>query len=189
MAMNSAHAQQLHDGVTLLLSNWFALRTAVEQGWGGHESEDKAKWFMNTVAEYLVDEGHKIDVDDIADVLDDVMSEEFKTILEDNSGYEMGKVLYLMYKDCAAGNYARVDALRKQFPNTRLPTASRAAQADSDSDDSGSDGEDEPAPLTAPPAGEDGMQVDGTEAEPQRRGPVVDEDGFQMVGRRGRGRK
>jgi pre-rRNA-processing protein TSR2 len=91
--MEGLARQQLHDGVNLLLSNWFALRTAIEQGWGGHETQDKALWFIDTIAEYLIKDGHKIDVDDISDVILDIMSEEFKTILEDNSDYEVSLML------------------------------------------------------------------------------------------------
>ncbi|ORZ39199.1 Pre-rRNA-processing protein TSR2-domain-containing protein [Catenaria anguillulae PL171] len=182
----------LHAGVTLMLTNWYALRAAVEHGWGGHETEAKAQWFLDTIAEYLISDGHKIDEEDLADVLEDIMSEEFQTLLEDNSGYVMAKMLYALYLECVKGDYSRVAKLREQFPNTRLPAVVGGGDG-GDSSDEGEQGEEGDTALQAAAAaqGQDGdaMDVDQQEPEPEQRGPVVDEDGFMMVSKKGKNKR
>ncbi|KNE59136.1 hypothetical protein AMAG_03472 [Allomyces macrogynus ATCC 38327] len=191
--MDSSKQQNIHDGVVLLFTNWWALRTAVEQGWGGHESEDKAQWFMDTIADYLTTDGHKLEVDDIAAVVEDIMNEEFKVLLEDNSGYEIAKSLFSLCKECASGDFTRVENLRRQFPNTRLP--SQTAVESDDENDVGEDADAEVKPegseIKNEPRTDDAMDVDQTAAaEPEApRGPVVDEDGFTLVAKKGKGRR
>ncbi|KAI9216406.1 Pre-rRNA-processing protein TSR2-domain-containing protein [Blastocladiella britannica] len=197
---NTEAALQLHGGVALLLTNWFALRTAVEQGWGGHESEAKATWLVDTIAAYLVEDGHKIDESDLADVLEDIMGHEFQLVLEDGSCYDMAKTLHALFRECVAGDFTGVAALRARFPNTQLPrTVAGVVDSDGDDDDEGGqfadadaivDGDEEDAVMAAAlaaaaaNAGSDAMDVD--DAPQQPRGPVPDEDGFFTVGRKKR---
>lgn len=81
--------QELTSTIQVLFRTWPALRLAVDQSWGGDDSKDKQAWFATTIAEYMMESGRTIDRDDVAAVLLDVMLEEFNTILEDDSHFDV----------------------------------------------------------------------------------------------------
>lgn len=41
------------EGLTYVLRSWSALKLAVEQDWGGPDSEEKRDWMAETLVEYF----------------------------------------------------------------------------------------------------------------------------------------
>ena len=74
----------LTTGVELLLGHWPALRVAVDEQWGGRESEAKYRWLVETIAD-LLRHRPNLTADDLELILDDVLSAEFHTNVEDGS--------------------------------------------------------------------------------------------------------
>jgi pre-rRNA-processing protein TSR2 len=97
-------------GVTAVLRTWSALRTAVENGWGGDDSVQKAEDLRRNICDYHFN-GQSVppksmpDVTDLEDALAIYMEEEFSLTLEDNSEREIAGVIWQMYEHCAKGDY------------------------------------------------------------------------------------
>jgi hypothetical protein len=89
----------------------------------------------------------------------------------------MSKSLYQMYRDCVAGNYTRIEELRKRFPNTQLPST----QANGPNDDSDSDSSPESSQVIQEC---ETMEVD--QDPPRSKSPEPDENGFILVRKGGK---
>ncbi|CAG8515686.1 8396_t:CDS:2 [Funneliformis caledonium] len=88
-------------GISILFkTEWTALKLAVDMQWGGHDSEDKRDWLINVIAEYFDKNGKGTDVDDLETILNQIMSDEFNTLLEDDSAYQISQDLIKMYNEC-----------------------------------------------------------------------------------------
>ena len=55
--MAEANSDILFDSVRFVLSNWAVLQLAVEHGFGGADSREKADWLVNVVNQVLRDNG------------------------------------------------------------------------------------------------------------------------------------
>ncbi|KOB64841.1 Pre-rRNA-processing protein TSR2-like protein [Operophtera brumata] len=96
--------------VDLVLNNWTALQLAVEHGMGAPGGEKTAQLMSVYVARYCVE--NVVCVDDLTEVLEDLMDEEFDTVCHDNSPKEIATCLtnfLIMLKE------GRHDELRAQI--------------------------------------------------------------------------
>ena len=170
-------------GVIAILNTWPVLRLAVEEGWGGPESAQKRRWLAGAVVdEFQTPSGGQIpDAPYVEEMLLQVMQDEFEIDLDDDSGAEISQQIVRLW---ANGDVQReaVEALEvaEQRGKGRKIVAQRAPNDDDSDSESGEDDEDE--------------EVDDEEA-PQlvasssrhREEPEVDEEGFTMVKKGGRG--
>ena len=175
-----------------LFTVWPALRLAISQGWGGpegrtHLAEDIVDLFYTTATDQNLESStsDKIpDEDDIEAVLLHVLSHEFSLTLEDNSERLIARDLVALWGECIGtkvGSNLR-ETFRVEAEKARAEDGVRvyAAQRDGDSDEeSGESGVDED--------GDEDMEGSATQ-EGSGRGrvePVIDEDGFEMVQKKG----
>ncbi|CAG8774648.1 5273_t:CDS:2 [Cetraspora pellucida] len=105
---------QFYQAVTYVFKSWTALKLAVEMQWGGVDSEDKRDWFVDVVVEYFGKHGKGTHAEDIESILQQVMADEFSTLLEDDSAYQVSKDLIKLYAECIEGNYTSIDLLRSR---------------------------------------------------------------------------
>ncbi|TXT07469.1 hypothetical protein VHUM_03189 [Vanrija humicola] len=200
MSTDAAPAPQIllfARGVVALLDLWPALTIAVREGWGGHESADKKTWLASELidafesrADYAEADGVRtvepsnaadppLDIDQLADLLTQVMSDEFDAAIEDGSVEPLAGDILRVWRDVVAPSTRTpeetVAALeRKAAEVTRSGVAATSGGGPEEEDgsdwESGSeDDDDDEAPQLVP-------------AEPrQRQEPVVDEDGFTVV--------
>ncbi|KAK8861745.1 hypothetical protein IAR55_002568 [Kwoniella newhampshirensis] len=195
-------------GTLALLDLWPALTIAVSEQWGGPDSSAKKTWLAST----LIDEFESratyipippsspagtspsvdpttandppLDHDDIADLLHQIMSDEFDANLEDGSIDSVASDLIRLWRDLLASPNETdpetlVRALEGKADEVKKTgvKASSGGDADTDGEDADSgDEEDE----------DEGMEVDGAPRlvppqEKERDEPVVDEDGFTLV--------
>ncbi|XP_063394382.1 pre-rRNA-processing protein TSR2 homolog [Cydia fagiglandana] len=77
--------------VDLVLNNWTALQLAVEQGMGAPGGEKTAQLMSVYVARYCVE--NIVDIENVTEVLEDLMDEEFETVCHDNSPKEVATLL------------------------------------------------------------------------------------------------
>lgn len=91
-------------GVTASLRSWSALRTAVESGWGGANSAQKAEDLRSYLFEHFNGESvppkSMADVTDLEDALAIFIEEEFSVVVEDKSEQQIARVIWTMYEDC-----------------------------------------------------------------------------------------
>ncbi|KAL0079290.1 Pre-rRNA-processing protein TSR2-domain-containing protein [Phycomyces blakesleeanus] len=147
----AAQQQQQHpnklafvEGVTYIFKSWTALKLAVEQDWGGVESAEKRDWMIQLMVDYFDKNGKKVEVDEIEDILIQIMSDEFQTLLEDDSAYLIAKHLVLIFNQCITGNFTEVVKLREKFQSQNQASASSfVKQGEEDSDVDEDDDEDE----------------------------------------------
>ena len=55
--MADASSDILFDSVRFVLSNWTVLKLAVEHGFGGRDTAEKAEWMVNVINQVLRDNG------------------------------------------------------------------------------------------------------------------------------------
>lgn len=94
-------------GVTACLRSWSALRAAVEGGWGGHESLQKAEDLRHNILQHLDGSGfppRTLTIDDLEDNLAIYLEEEFSVVLEDNSERQVADAIWRMYEQCMKGD-------------------------------------------------------------------------------------
>ncbi|CAK1541345.1 unnamed protein product [Leptosia nina] len=77
--------------VDIVLNNWTALQLAVEHGMGAPGGEKTAQLMSVYVARFCVE--NIADVDELTEVLEDLMDEEFETVCHDNSPREVAALL------------------------------------------------------------------------------------------------
>ncbi|CAH2069103.1 unnamed protein product, partial [Iphiclides podalirius] len=101
--------------VDLVLNNWTALQLAVEHGMGAPGGEKTAQLMSVDIARYCVE--NVVDVDDLTELLEDLMDEEFETVCHDNSPKEIATVLILYLGLLKEGRHdelrARIEAMPK----------------------------------------------------------------------------
>lgn len=121
---------------------------------------------------------------ELEEVLDEALQVDFNVQAEDDSPYQVARSLVNMYTQVSRGNASYVESLRQQAPASAATcqNADGAAAEESSSSDE-EDGDDSDG--EAMDEGGEDMEMD--DAPPA--GPVVDGDGFQVVQRKGRGRR
>ena len=123
-----------------------------------------------------------IDQSDLEIILDEALQVDFSVQAEDDSPYQVSRSLVNMHHRIAQGDFSYLESLRQQQPVNAAACQNAdgpAADDSSSSDDSESDNDDDAMDA------EGGEDMDMDDAAPS--GPIVDEDGFQVVQRKGRG--
>jgi pre-rRNA-processing protein TSR2 len=195
-------------GIIALLDLWPALTIAVREEWAGPDSADKKTWIAST----LIDESESripilpnstpptidpksaedppLDQDEIADLLNQMMSDEFDANIEDGSIDLIAGDVVRLWRDIIRPGVVSAEDTVGALERKALEIRKKGVQAqkggelvevegDSGSDDGSGSGS--------------GDEMDVDEApqlvpkEKEKVEPVVDEDGFTMV--QGKGRK
>lgn len=170
-------------GVCMAVYKWEELTTAVDNSWGGANSAEKRDWISGIVID-LFDE-KAVDVQLIEETLLYAMVDEFDTEIDNDSALEIGALIMKIYKEVADKIYSTVDTLYEKW-NSKQQTKSQLQRVVVDTDpnnpssDEESDDDDVPQLVTE--------VADMELEEPEPKGPVVDDDGFELVQRNGRRR-
>lgn len=184
-------------GVSLILHNWRVLTDAVAGEWGGSDSADKRDWLCGAIADMFTDRV-ELDEYDLEDTLIHAMEDEFMVNLEDDSAWQVilstkkynpssssrlihdqvSQRVVLLRKEILEGNFSTVDELHTKFlanpRNRQLPppvVQEVIEEAGSSEDEADSDEEMSEAPSAEEPR--------------QRLEPIIDEEGFELVQKRG----
>lgn len=185
-------------GVTAVLRSWSAFRTAVESGWGGVASKEKAEFLRTHIFECFDFKKSKpsVDVYELEDNLAIYLEEEFSVVLEDDSEKQVAEVIWKMFEMCCRGDFS----LSRQIVNSAKTCHTGDAVVETHGeldDDSDEDMETNPqnnlesiAPddfLFGAPSGLGSKGRPGPpprqlgEPEPEKPQPELDEDGFMTV--------
>eukprot|EP00873_Tetraselmis_striata_P003281 jgi/Tetstr1/423545/TSEL_014218.t1 len=163
------------EGCRLVFDRWTALKLAVEQGWGGPQSTDKALDVLDDVADWFYRRKDHYE-DELEEELTAALSEDFNCDCEDGSPLQVAKALTELYRELCKGDLSGLERLRATAPASTQ--SCRVEQVDRDGtvldgDDSDSDVEMGDATMGEAP---------GPAAPPQPPpGPVIDDDGFELV--------
>lgn len=98
--MPAGHRPAFEAGVQMLFQRWTALQLGVLNEWGGSNSREKAAGIQHEVLEWFY--GKKShEMLDLADLLDQAISEDFNIQAEDDSPYQVRSFgLELGARDC-----------------------------------------------------------------------------------------
>ncbi|KAF9119602.1 hypothetical protein BGW39_000180 [Mortierella sp. 14UC] len=182
--MAAPHPNQVafKEGVEYLFHSWTALKLAVDGEWGGHDSAAKRDWFVDTIVDYFSENGKNVDTFDLEDIMLQILNDEFSIMLEDKSEQHIAKVLEQLFLECTHGKYDLVQTLKQD--SQKISGAFKSSKAQKGEDDDSSDDDEEEG-------GED-MDVEmGEASEPVKKEkpePIIDEDGFETVVKKGRRR-
>lgn len=164
-------------GVCMAVYKWDELNTAVENSWGGANSAEKRDWVSGIVID-LFDE-KIVDIGLIEETLLYAMVDEFDTEVDNDSALVIADMVMKTYRQVAQRDYTLVDELYEKWQQKQ---ASKQAQnkvvvgADPNNPDASDESDDEPA-LEEPGIrdNDDDMEME------EEQGPIIDDDGFQMV--------
>lgn len=183
-------------GVTAVLRSWSAFRTAVESGWGGAASKEKAEFLRTHIFECFDYKKSKpsVDVYELEDNLAIYLEEEFSVVLEDDSEKQVAEVIWKMFEMCGRGDFSLsrqiIDSSRTCHSGNIVVQTHGELDDDSDEDmeTNAQNASENVTPddflfgaptksqsRSGPPPRQLG------EPEPEKPLPEVDEDGFTMV--------
>mmetsp|Transcript_32085 Transcript_32085/g.102087 ORF Transcript_32085/g.102087 Transcript_32085/m.102087 type:complete len:194 (-) Transcript_32085:84-665(-) len=172
-------------GLQAVLQSWTALNLAIEQNWGGGNSNAKAQALFETLLATF-QKGKDIYPDVIEDILLVRMDEDFQTRCDDGSIEEVARCLVQMYNECGAGNFTLVQTTMSRLQERQQRGQSAAASSANGGEAPEEDGDD------ADSAGDEdaGMDEDGDAMDEDGGAAAAEEDdGWNTVpvkGRKGR---
>lgn len=171
-------------GVSMMIYKWDALDVAVENQWGGPDSAEKRDWITAIIVDLFKME-KVVETILIEETLLYAMVDEFDTNVEDDSAVFIANGIIELYKQCQALDYSTVESLylawqekQKNKSNKRVvQVKDDPLNPDiSDSEDEEDYGEEESQDVD--------MDVD--EQQQTNPEPIIDEDGFEVVQKKGR---
>ncbi|CAF0718624.1 unnamed protein product [Brachionus calyciflorus] len=126
-----------------VFDNWTALQLAVSHSFGGSETKETAKWFVEATYQWIVETGDLED-DELEEFLFNTMNNEFNTILDDDSCLQISRLLLGYYGLYKANRLQELhDELMKRYSiGKKSIEASKQFKTEQDtSSDEGSDDE------------------------------------------------
>ncbi|XP_028567927.2 pre-rRNA-processing protein TSR2 homolog isoform X2 [Podarcis muralis] len=178
MATPRAEARGLfRKGVEAVLGSWPALQVAVENGFGGAYSQEKAEWMVEAVEQYFQSNAD-LELDEIEDFLAELMNNEFDTMIEDGSLAQVSQQLRLFFGQCQQGEGAAVHEaivrLAQKKQEAKVAAAkSKPAEESSSEEEEGT--EEEAMDCSAAPS------MNGAQPSPPPSSGADPEDGWTLV--------
>ena len=168
-------------GVIARLAIWATLRIAVKENWGGPGASSKRTWLASIIVDAFEEQTPTPDDQYIEELLLQVMSDEFETVIEDGSAEAVAVDIVRLWDETRNGkgdnlvvNYEELaEKVRGKLPDVREQVVSDDDDNDDwddeDDEDEDEEGDGEQAPRL----------VDRTDIKQLK--PEIDEDGFTMV--------
>jgi pre-rRNA-processing protein TSR2 len=165
-----------------VFSRWTALQLAVSHSMGGLESEAKYEAFIEAFAQYLkrnIQPSISSMEGDIQEYLDEILDEEFNTVLDDGSSTELAQLFIRYIQLIQQGKLADVQQ-ELQLQHSMTPAIQMSVRNKNEDESSSSSGDDED---------ENEMREEQSTNESKSQAMDVDEEGWTTVHRRGGGKK
>ncbi|KAF5153126.1 Pre-rRNA-processing protein TSR2 family protein [Theileria parva strain Muguga] len=140
---------------------WTALNLAVENNWGGGDGRFKKELLLNDVIDLCL-HSKTLYADGVEDLIVTKIDEYFNVTLEDDSEYEIARILVKLHYTCSKSDYSYANQLMKKLKKCSLPCI---PGYDSSSDDDS-------------PVEEDAEKL---KERSKRSEQVTDEDGWTTV--------
>ncbi|KAM6143442.1 pre-rRNA-processing protein TSR2 homolog [Erethizon dorsatum] len=128
-------------GVRVALEAWPALQIAVENGFGGVHSQEKAEWLGSAVEDYFIWNAD-LELDEVEDFLGELMTNEFDTVVEDGSLPQVSQQLQTMFHHFQRGDGAALKEMASHITQRKCKVTATALKTareiDEDEDDADS---------------------------------------------------
>ncbi|XP_067832285.1 pre-rRNA-processing protein TSR2 homolog [Heptranchias perlo] len=118
------------ESVRSALEAWPALQVAVENGFGGVYSQQKADWMVTAVAQYLYD-NVDLESEEVEELMADLMYNEFDTVIEDGSLSEVARQIWTFFGLCQRGRESEVRGHIQQLVQKKCSVKVNAVQGKS----------------------------------------------------------
>ncbi|XP_057615193.1 pre-rRNA-processing protein TSR2 homolog [Chionomys nivalis] len=175
--------------VRAALDAWPALQIAVENGFGGVHSQEKAEWLGGAVEDYFIANAD-LELEEVEDFLGELMTTEFDTVVEDGSLPQVSQQLQTMFYHFQKGDGAALQELTSEIDQKKCKVTATPGQTarETDVDEDEVDSVEE-MEVTAT---NDGATMDGICPQPQPPEPDsqtikeedIVEDGWTIVRRK-----
>ncbi|XP_030640500.1 pre-rRNA-processing protein TSR2 homolog [Chanos chanos] len=106
-ALSTATREVFIEGVRAVLETWPVLQIAVDNGFGGMYSKQKAEWMVDAVQQYFHDNAD-LQLYEVEDFLSEVMNNEFDTMVDDGSLPQVAEAVCQMFRQCQQGKLSEV---------------------------------------------------------------------------------
>lgn len=135
-------------GCNKVFSCWTALNLAVENNWGGSDSEKKKDDLIQHVINFCISR-KEVYRDEIEDILVDKLDEYFFVTLEDGSDVEIANILVKLHSTCANGDFTYANELMSNLEkcqNNQCVTNQQDSSQEDESDYDDTEETKKPAP-------------------------------------------
>lgn len=176
---------QIDNLIALQLHLWDSLSAAISNNWGtaSASGEDKRSWLAGSLSELFASNQIR-DIEDLEDILEQVMSDEFEVVVDDGSLEQTASKIWQGRQKLLQGDSSEVTklmAIWEEKQKKRRPIhLVQGPEVNQDTDDEGSEAswngfpEEQDTDMGEAPA-----LIDTSKRE--KIAPEVDEDGFTKV--------
>ncbi|KAM9344430.1 pre-rRNA-processing protein TSR2 homolog isoform 1-T1 [Pholidichthys leucotaenia] len=137
MAASSASRELFSEGVRVVLHTWPVLQIAVDNGFGGVHSQQKADWMVDVVQQYFHNNAD-LQQYEVEDFIAELMDQEFDTVVDDGSLPQVSMSLLQMFSQWQQGALQQlqhsINALT-QNKSQRAKVVAQAPKSDKESDE------------------------------------------------------
>ncbi|KAI5082991.1 hypothetical protein GOP47_0002734 [Adiantum capillus-veneris] len=131
--LTDEEAALFHQGVGLVLTHWTALQLAIHNEWGGPSSNLKAQQLHNDIFQWMLQSKAPRYIDELEDLLDENLLQQFNTETEDGSLEEVAEKLMSMYEECLDGNFDMIKELMSANSSVASQSTLKSQQVEADS--------------------------------------------------------
>lgn len=171
-------AQEISDFsnvVTRILNSWSTLHFAVDQGFGGIYSREKAAWLNEIVSNFFL-ENEAVEFFEVADFIAEILDNEFNLRIEDGSLEEISNNLCQCFDLFRRKNFIELQA--KLFSLPELEKIKNAVGRSTLVDEEKEENTEE---IEEMDTNEDENGSTSSETRNKPPAKIVDEDGFMLV--------
>ncbi|KAM4664210.1 pre-rRNA-processing protein TSR2 homolog [Discoglossus pictus] len=143
MAARRADSRGLFgEAVRAVLGSWPVLQIAVENGFGGPHSQEKAEWMVGAVEQYFQTNAN-LEQYEVEETLLGMMNDEFDTLVEDGSLPMVAQDLCVLFSQCQRGDSAQVTEKIAQLSQKKFNVKANVQNASSSNEEDESSEEEE----------------------------------------------
>ncbi|XP_068388650.1 pre-rRNA-processing protein TSR2 homolog isoform X1 [Eschrichtius robustus] len=169
--------------VRAALEAWPALQIAVENGFGGVHSQEKAEWLGGAVEEYFF-RNADLELDEVEDFLGELMTNEFDTVVEDGSLPQVSQQLQTMFHHFERGDRAALKEMASLITQRKCKVRATALTTARETDEDDDANSVEEMEVAADGAATDGVcPQPGPDSQTIKEEDIV-EDGWTIVRRK-----
>ncbi|XP_051758499.1 pre-rRNA-processing protein TSR2 homolog [Ctenopharyngodon idella] len=179
----SSTRELFSEAVRAVLETWPVLQIAVDNGFGGAYSQQKAEWMVDALQQYFID-NDELQQDEVEDFISELMNNEFDTVVDDGSLPQVAQKVCVMFQQCQQGKLTEVREQINQLVEKKSAGRAKATPAKTPDDD---DDECEDEEAMECDGGAEGPSVNGAavkEQLPPATSHEEQDDGWTVVRRK-----
>ncbi|KAJ8371317.1 hypothetical protein SKAU_G00113450 [Synaphobranchus kaupii] len=115
------------EAVRAVLETWPVLQIAVDNGFGGVHSQQKADWLVDVVQQYF-HENANLEQSEVEDFLGDLMNNEFDTVVDDGSLPQVALQVSQFFRQCQQGKLSEVRGQVAKLSQKKATGRAKATQ-------------------------------------------------------------